>query len=71
MNTSLNIVTWSRRWAAKQRGGILASRPAAPGSILGVPKIFSEIISRKIHDVIEIYRQCALLRQWTVHELNS
>ena len=24
---------------------ILASHPAAPGSILGVPKIFSEIIS--------------------------
>ena len=36
---------------------ILASRPRAPGSILGVPKIFSEIISRKILDVIEIYRQ--------------
>ena len=36
---------------------ILASRPAAPGLILGVPKIFSEIISRKILDVIEIYRQ--------------
>ena len=31
---------------------ILASRPAAPGSILGVPKIFSEIL-----DVVEIYRQ--------------
>ena len=31
---------------------ILASRPAALGSILGVPMIFSEIL-----DVIEIYRQ--------------
>ena len=30
---------------------ILASRPTAPGSILGVPKIFSE----KILDVVEIY----------------
>ena len=37
---------------------ILASHPAAPGSILGVPKIFSEIISLgKILDVVEIYRQ--------------
>ena len=37
---------------------ILASHPAAPGSILGVPKIFSEIISLgKIIDVVEIYRQ--------------
>ena len=44
---------------------ILASRPAAPGLILGVPKIFSD----KILDVIEIYRQRALLRQWTVHSL--
>ena len=39
---------------------ILASHPAATGSILGVPKIFSDL------DVIEIYRQRALLRQWTV-----
>ena len=31
---------------------ILASRPAAPGSILSVPKIFAEIL-----DVVEIYRQ--------------
>ena len=45
---------------------ILASRPAALGSILGVPKIFSEIISQKILDVVEINRQSALLRQWTV-----
>ena len=30
---------------------IIASRPAALGSILGVPKIFSE----KILDVVEIY----------------
>ena len=44
---------------------ILASRPAAPGSILGVPKIFSD----KILDVLEIYRQHALLRQWTVQKL--
>ena len=44
---------------------ILASRPAAPGSILGVPKIFSD----KILDVVEIYRQRALLRQWTVQSL--
>ena len=44
---------------------ILASRLAAPGSILGVPKIFSE----KIIDVVEIYQQCALLRQWTVQSL--
>ena len=44
---------------------ILASRPAAPGSIIGVPKIFSE----KFLDVIEIYRQRALLRQWTVQSL--
>ena len=44
---------------------ILASHPAAPGSILGVPKIFSE----KILDVVEIYRQRALLRQWTVQSL--
>ena len=36
---------------------ILASRPAAPGSILSVPKIFLE----KILDVVEIYRQHALL----------
>ena len=41
---------------------ILASRPAALGSILGVPKIFSEIISQKILDVVEINRQLALLR---------
>ena len=39
---------------------ILASHPAAPGSILGVPKIFSDL------DVVEIYQQRALLRQWTV-----
>ena len=45
---------------------ILATRPAAPGSILGVPKIFSEIISQEVLDVVEIYRQRALLRQWTV-----
>ena len=38
---------------------ILASRPAALGSILGVPKIFSW----KILDVVEIYQQRALLRQ--------
>ena len=44
---------------------ILASRPAAPGSILGVPNIFSE----KILDVVEIYRQRVLLRQWTVQSL--
>ena len=44
---------------------ILASRPAAPGLILGIPKIFSE----KILDVVEIYRQRALLRQWTVQSL--
>ena len=44
---------------------ILASRPAAPGSILGVPKIFSD----KILDVLEIYRQHTLLRQWTVQKL--
>ena len=44
---------------------ILASRPAAPGSILGVPKIFSE----KILDVVDIYRQRVLLRQWTVQSL--
>ena len=50
---------------------ILASCPAAPGSILGAPKIFSELISlsRKILDVVEIYRQRALLRQWTVQSL--
>ena len=49
---------------------ILASHPAAAGSILGVPKIFSEIISLgKILDVIEIYQQRALLRQWTVQSL--
>ena len=42
---------------------ILASHPAAPGSILGVPKIFSDL------DVVEIYRQRALLRQWTVQSL--
>ena len=39
---------------------ILASLPAAPGSILGIPKIFSDL------DVVEIYQQRALLRQWTV-----
>ena len=39
---------------------ILASHPAAPGLILGVPKIFSDL------DVVEIYQQRALLRQWTV-----
>ena len=39
---------------------ILASLSAAPGSILGVPKIFSDL------DVVEIYQQCAQLRQWTV-----
>ena len=39
---------------------ILASHPAAPGSILSVPKIFSDL------DVVEIYRQRALLRQWKV-----
>ena len=39
---------------------ILSSHPAAPGSILGVPKIFSDL------DAVEIYRQRALLRQWTV-----
>ena len=44
---------------------ILATRPVAPGSILGVPKIFSE----KIIDVVEIYQQRALLRQWTVQSL--
>ena len=44
---------------------ILASRPAAPVSILGVPKIFSE----NILDVVEIYWQRALLRQWTVQSL--
>ena len=44
---------------------IHASRPAAPGLILGVSKIFSE----KILDVVEIYRQRALLRQWTVQSL--
>ena len=44
---------------------ILASRSAAPGSILGVPKIFSDIIL----DVVQIYRQLALLRQWTVQSL--
>ena len=41
---------------------ILVSRPATPGSILSVPKIFSD----EILDVVEIYRQRALLRQWTV-----
>ena len=44
---------------------ILASHAAAPGSILGVPKIFSE----KILDVVEIYRHRALLSQWTVQSL--
>ena len=44
---------------------IIASRPAALGSILGVPKISSE----KILDVVEIYRQRALLRQWAVQSL--
>ena len=44
---------------------ILASRPVALGSILGPPKIFSE----KILDVVEIYQQRALLRQWTVQTL--
>ena len=39
---------------------ILASHPAAPGLILGIPKIFSDL------DVVEIYRQRALLRQRTV-----
>ena len=34
---------------------ILASRPAGPG-LIGIPKIFSEIISLgKILDVVEIY----------------
>ena len=47
---------------------ILASRPAAPGSILCVPKIFLEL-SWKILDVVEIYQQRALLRQWTVQSL--
>ena len=28
-------------WATSHRGSILASHPAAPGSILGVPKNFS------------------------------
>ena len=44
---------------------ILAFRQAAPGLILGVPKIFSE----RILDVIEIYQQRALLRQRTVQSL--
>ena len=52
--------------AAKHSGSVRASHPAAPGSILGVPKIFSEIISQKITDVVEIYRHRALLRQWIV-----
>ena len=37
---------------------ILASRPAALGSILGVPKIFSETISWKILDVVDISTVC-------------
>ena len=44
---------------------ILAFRPAAPSSILGVPKIFSE----RILNVIEIYQQRTLLSQWTVQSL--
>ena len=44
---------------------ILGSRPAAPGSILGIPKIFSV----KILDVVEIHQQGALLRQWPVQSL--
>ena len=48
---------------------VLASHPAAPGSILGVPKIFSEKFEYKNLDVIEIYR---LHSVWTVHTmLNS
>ena len=47
----------SREWKCVKHGGphstmdsILALPPAAPGSILGVPKIFSD----KILDVVEI-----------------
>ena len=53
---------------------ILASPQAAPGSILGVPNIFirDNFTLGKIIDVVEIYRQHALLRQLAVQrELNS
>jgi len=43
--------------------GKLASRPAAPGSILGL-----DIFQRKILDVAEINRPGALLSQWTVQK---
>ena len=44
---------------------ILASHPAAPGSSLSV---FKKFFQKKILDVVEIYRQRALLSQWTVQK---
>ena len=37
-------------WGTLNRGSILASDPAAPGSILGIPEVY--------FDVAEIYPRC-------------
>ena len=40
---------------------VLASHPAAPGAILGVPRIFFNVVERYIDS-------SALLSVWTVHD---
>ena len=41
----------------------LASRPAALGSVLGIPKIFKE------KSMLQIFNNSTLLREWTVKGL--
>ena len=59
------LQSWEQGGRHSTVDSILTSRPADPGSILGVPKIFT----LEILDVVEIYRQHELLRQWTVQSL--
>jgi hypothetical protein len=49
-------------------GGILASHPAALGSILSDPKIFFREKLLSLLDVAEIFQQLALLRKWPVRK---
>ena len=63
----INPIGFEKRTKHNHAGGgahstmdsILALYPAAPGSILGVPKIFSDFIFLGLEflDVVEIYRQ--------------
>ena len=46
-------------------GGVRASHPAGPGSILSVPKIFSEFLDVALMR----FNDSVLLREWTVQSL--